>query len=328
MPTKIPVALLGFGDWGRNLARNFSSLGALSLICESNPARLAQASTLYPNAHLTPNLEEVFTSREVRAVVIATPASMHYEHAKQALLAGKDVFVEKPLALRLQEGKELVHLAKERGAILMVGHVLEYHPGISRMLELVQRGDLGRLWYIYSNRVNLGKVRQEENILWSFAPHDVSLICRLFGESPTQVSAVGGSYLQPSIADVTMTHLRFLEDRRAHIFVSWLHPYKEQRLVVIGEKKMLSFDGAGDGKLTLYDKGIEWRGGVPVPRQESEEYIHFSPKEPLWVECEHFLSSVESRTLPRTDGESALRVLQILEAAQISLEQHGAPVSL
>jgi UDP-2-acetamido-3-amino-2,3-dideoxy-glucuronate N-acetyltransferase len=321
------IALVGFGDWGRNIARNLASLDALHWVCDLDPSRLADASLHHKKIQTTDSLASLLADGDVTAVMLATPAPLHYAHARASLLADKDVFVEKPLALQPREGEELVRLANERGKILMVGHVLEYHPAIARIEELLRSDVLGPIWYAYSNRVNLGKVRQEESILWSFAPHDIAILCRLFGAAPTSVNAVGAQYLQPNIADVTMTHLTFSESQRAHIFVSWLHPYKEQRLVVIGEKKMLSFDGTGDGTLTLYDKGIDWKDGLPVSRNAHEEQISFEGGEPLRRECEHFLDCIKTRQTPITSGESALRVLRVLAAAQRSIET-GGPVTL
>jgi UDP-2-acetamido-3-amino-2,3-dideoxy-glucuronate N-acetyltransferase len=195
--------------------------------------------------------------------------------------------------------------------------------------ELVRQDELGRILYIYSNRLNLGKVRSEENILWSFAPHDISIITSLIGKSPISVSASGGTYLQTGIADVTVTNLVFTEDVRAHIFVSWLHPYKEQKLVVIGDKKMAVFDDTvREGKLKIYDKGIDWKAGVPVPRQTSETTLFFEESEPLRLECKHFIDCIQTREQPLTNGENGLKVLSVLEASQISLEQGGATVNL
>ena len=325
------TALVGFGDWGRNLARNLARLQALDLVCDNDAPRLQQAAAQYPAATCLASFSALLQDPHIGQVIIATPASLHYQQVKAALLAGKDVFVEKPLALTLREGEELVALSISQRAILLVGHVLEYHPAVRLMHTLLQRGAIGPLWYAYSNRVNLGKVRQAENILWSFAPHDISVLCRLFEEAPVSVNAQGSQYLQPNIADVTMTNLSFSTGRRAHIFVSWLHPYKEQRLVLIGERKMLVFDGsdrAGKGTLTLYDKGIEWRNGVPLPRDDHEERLSFDDTEPLYAECEHFLSCVATRQTPLTSGESALQVLRVLDAAQRSIEQNGSPIFL
>jgi UDP-2-acetamido-3-amino-2,3-dideoxy-glucuronate N-acetyltransferase len=249
--------------------------------------------------------------------------------AEAALLAGKDVFVEKPLALRYRDGEKLVQFAEKANRILMVGHLLEYHPAILKLKELIDKGELGKIQYVYSNRLNLGRVRREENILWSFAPHDIAVILRLIGELPLEVSATGGAYLQPNIADVTVTNLHFDNGVRAHIFVSWLHPYKEHRLVVIGSKKMAVFnDLAAAGKLLLYDQGIEWVNGEPVPRKNPETNVEFDAIEPLKAECLHFLHSIETRSRPRTDGSSALDVLSVLQACQRSLQTHGALIQL
>ena len=295
----------------------------------SAEASLQAQGRLYPDVRLTRSFDDVLADNSIRALVIATPAAMHYDQARAAIEHGKDVFIEKPLALRYHEGRELVELARARHAILMVGHVLQYHPAVALLRENIRRGELGRVCYIYSNRLNLGKVRQEENILWSFAPHDIAVLCDLIGDEPMMVSAAGGSYLQPGIVDVTTTSLLFDNGVRAHIFVSWLHPYKEQKLVVIGDRKMAIFDDtAREGKLKICDKGIEWRAGLPVPRQTAETTLFFEDVEPLRLECEQFLTSVRERVPPLTDGESALQVLKVLQASQMSLERGGMPVAL
>ncbi|MCC7162185.1 MAG: Gfo/Idh/MocA family oxidoreductase [Anaerolineae bacterium] len=323
------IAVIGSGYWGKNLVRNLAQIDALACICDANPVALKKQAALYPNVCLETEFERVLADPTIRGVVIATPAAMHYAQVKQAILSGKDVFVEKPLSLHLSEGAELVELASAMGSILMVGHILEYHPALVLLKDIISHGELGRIRYLYSNRLNLGQVRKEENILWSFAPHDISVICSLIGGDPAVVSAMGGSYLQPDIVDVTVTNLAFGDGARAHIFVSWLHPYKEQKLVVIGENKMAVFDDtARDGKLKIYDKGIEWRGGVPVPRQTAETTLFFDDTEPLLLECRHFVECLQTRSRPLTDGENGLRVLRVLEAAQISLESGGMPVPM
>jgi predicted dehydrogenase len=243
------------------------------------------------------------------------------------LEAGKDVLVEKPLALTYEQGAHLVRLAEDNARVLMVGHVLEYHPAIRRLLELVHAGELGKVQYIYSNRLSLGKIRREENILWSFAPHDVAVILRLMGSLPFQVIACGGSYLQPNIADVTVTHLLFDNGVRAHIHVSWLHPFKEQRLVVVGSKKMASFDDVAK-QLVLYDQRVELQAGQPVPIKGKGEAVAFDSSEPLRLECQAFLDAITTRQAPLTDGTSGLRVLNVLQAAQRSLVMNGEPVAL
>jgi len=269
-----------------------------------------------------------FISAEILYEIIRVlRAETHYDLVKQALLAGKDILCEKPLAMTYEQGTELVHLAEHLGRILMVGHVLEYHPGIARLLELVRGGQLGKVRYIYSNRVSLGKVRREENILWSFAPHDIAIILRLMGAMPFQVTACGGSYLQPNIADVTVTNLLFDNGVRAHIFVSWLHPFKEQRLVVVGSRKMASFDDVAK-RLVLYDQRVDLREGEPIPVKGNGEEVPFADDEPLRLECQAFLSAMETRVPPLTDGRSGLRVLKVLQAAQRSLVMNGEPVAL
>lgn len=323
---QLSVAVIGCGYWGKNLVRNFNQLGALALVCDETPAGRAKATELAPDVPVVAQVAQALDT-EIRAVVIATPAETHYDLAWQALIAGKDVFVEKPLALTYQQGADLVELAERQGRILMVGHVLEYHPAIGRLLELVQAGDLGRIRYIYSNRLSLGKIRREENILWSFAPHDIAVILRLMGNMPFEVTACGGTYIQPNIADVTVTNLLFDNGVRAHIFVSWMHPFKEQRLVVIGSRKMASFDDVAK-RLVLYDQRVEWQEGEPVPIKKDGQEIDYPDDEPLRRECQAFLDAVSSRVAPVTDGQSGLRVLRVLQAAQRSLVMNGEIVKL
>ena len=326
---KINIACIGAGYWGKNLVRNFASLGVLHTICDLDSERLRKYKELYPEVKLETNVRGVFRDRDVQGVVIATPAETHFKLAKQALEAGKDVFVEKPLALRVKEGEEIVALSREKKRILMVGHILEYHPGIQKLKELIKKGELGKINYVYSNRLNLGKFRKEENILWSFAPHDISVILLLLEEMPQEVSAHGGTYLQQEIADVTVTNLRFSSGVRAHIFVSWLHPYKEQKLVVVGDKKMAVFDDvAPKDKLLLFEHQIDWIDRVPVPHQEDAKVVSFPDTEPLKEECREFLESITTRQKPRSNGEEGLRVLKILEASQQSLKNNGRVVSL
>jgi predicted dehydrogenase len=323
------VGVVGCGAWGQNLVRNFDRLGALRVVHDTSEAAVRRQQQLYPGLRGAAGLQELLDDASLAALVIASPAERHFEQARAALLAGKDVFVEKPLALTYAQGLELVRLAAAGRRVLMVGHILEYHPAVRALHDLVARGELGRLCYLYSTRVNLGKVRREENILWSFAPHDVSVLLLLTGQLPTWVTAVGGSWLQPSIADVTVSTFAFPDDTRAHIFVSWLHPHKEQKLVVIGDRKMAVFDDlVQEGKLRIFDKGIEWVNGEPLPRQTSETTMFFPAQEPLAVECEHFLTCVATRKTPVTDGESGLRVLQVLAASQRSLERNGVPVTV
>lgn len=322
------LAVVGGGYWGKNLVRNFHALGALRLVCDADPARL-EVFRRDTGVETCLSLADVLSHPDVRAVAVATPAEAHAAMVREALLAGKDVFVEKPLALTQDAGRELVDLAARRGRILMVGHLLHYHGAVRRLQELVRAGELGRVRYIYSNRLNLGKIRREENILWSFAPHDVSVILALAQEAPESLACQGGSYLHAKIADVTVSSLSFASGLRAHIFVSWLHPYKEQKLIVVGEKKMAVFDDVEPvEKLRLYPHAIEWKEGLPVPVKAAAEAVDFDRAEPLREECRHFLECMETRAVPRTDGEEGLRVLAVLQALQESLDRGGSTVTL
>jgi len=324
------IGLVGCGAWGANIARNLHQLGHLAVVCDARPATLKAAQAACRGVRATSRFERLLEDGELDAVAIASPAELHYSMARAALLAGKDVFVEKPLALSVAQAEELVALAARRQRILMVGHLLEYHPAIRKLHDLVRAGELGEIHYVYSTRVNLGKVRREENILWSFAPHDVSVILLLMGALPEWAITSGQHYLQREIADVTMTCLGFPGRPRAHIFVSWLHPYKEQKLVVIGSRKMAVFDDVvKEGKLKIFDKGIEFgRDGEPVTRQTAETTLFFPEKEPLREELMHFAECVRTRRSPRTDGQNGLRVLRVLDACQRSLTSGGQPVYL
>lgn len=323
------VTVVGAGYWGVNLVRVFHQLGALRGICDFSPARLSQLTEQYPDIPMQSSYEAVLDDSSVDAVVIATPAERHYQMARQALLAGKDTFVEKPLTLRCEDAEDLVALAERHKRILMVGHLLEFHPAINRLQELISQGELGRLEYIYSNRLNLGKVRREENALWSFAPHDISVILLLLNQLPIQVAAFGGTYLQPNIADVTISTMLFERGVRAHLFVSWLHPYKEQKLVVVGERRMAVFDDVRKSeKLQIYDKKIDLVNGQFVVERPLGQPVAFPADEPLLLECRHFLECIEMRRQPKTDGHDAWRVLKVLEASQRSLSLNGDPVQL
>lgn len=322
------IAVIGSGYWGKNLIRNFHEIGALKLVCDKNESLLCNFREKY-RVDTCMALNEVLVRDDIHGVVIATPAETHFTIARESLLAGKHVYVEKPLALDEDEGAELIGIAKERSLILMVGHLLQYHPVFMGLKQMTLNGELGRINYIYSNRLNLGKIRREENILWSFAPHDISMILSLAGENPETVSATGGNYLHQKIADVTTTHLRFPSGLRAHIFVSWLHPFKEQKLVVVGDKKMAVFDDTQpwEDKLLLYPHEIKWQDSIPVPNRKRPERIQIDQSEPLRGECQHFLDCIVSRQAPITDGAEGLRVLKILNAAQQSMDQMGCEIS-
>ncbi|EFB42059.1 MULTISPECIES: Gfo/Idh/MocA family oxidoreductase [Parachlamydia] len=322
------LALIGGGRWGKNLARNFYQLGVLHTLCDSHPTTLETFRQNYPELHLTSSYDEVLNNSHIQSVVIAAPAIAHYALAKKALLAGKDVYVEKPLCLDSREGEELIHLAEEKGCILMVGHLLQYHPCIKALQELLGRGELGKLHYIVSNRLNLGSIRTEENALWSFAPHDISVILSLVGHNlPHQVRCTGADYLSKGVADTTMTTLRFANDVRAHIYVSWLHPFKEQKLVVIGSTGMAVFDDTKpwDEKLVLYRNHVTWTdGNIPLANKNEAEKVVVPQAEPLREECLHFIKCCQERIAPRTDGKEGLQVLKVLQAAQASLNEDGA----
>lgn len=321
------VAVIGCGFWGQNLVRNFHSLGSLRAICDVDAGRLRDLSAIY-GVHATNRVEDVLSDSNVSAVAIAAPAAQHFDLARRAMFAGKDVFVEKPLALRVEEGEELVKLARKQNRILMVGHLLHYHPAVVELRRLVHAGELGKIEYISSSRLNLGKLRTEEDILWSFAPHDISAILYLLDESPSQVAAQGASYLNHPISDVTLTILNFTSGVKAHVFVSWLHPFKEQKLVVVGDRKMAVFDDTQkDRKLVLFPHKIDWVNRVPVARRAEGEVVEIGPQEPLQVECAHFLDCVRERRTPNTDGENGLRVLKILHAAGQSIRDHGKPIA-
>ena len=275
-------------------------------------------------------MNDLLRDDQIQGVALATPAETHAELAIQAMQAGKDVFVEKPMALTLEDAEKMKKVARETDRILMVGHLLEYHPAVLKLREMIDSGELGKINYIYSNRLNFGKVRTEENALWSFAPHDVAVILRLMGHAPVEVSSCGGSYLTNGIADTTMSNLRFSDASRAHIFVSWLHPFKEQRLVVVGDKKMAIFnDVAPFGeKLQLYPQNVEFEGAMPLLKKEDAEFVEHADTEPLREECAHFLECIQSRKQSLTNAQSGIDVLNVLHACQQSIEQNGVPVAL
>ena len=322
------IAAVGAGYWGKNIVRNLSDLGALHAICDADQDLLASMGEQYPGVWTTTSYQDVLSSPDVQGVCIAAPAALHHELALSGLRAGKDVYVEKPLALTAQDGQGLVDMAEQTGRVLMIGHILEYHPAVCRLKEMVDAGELGKLRYIHSNRLNFGKIRQEENILWSFAPHDISVIALLLGELPVDVAAHGGNYLNHDVADVTVTCMRFASGARAHIYVSWLHPFKEQKLVVIGDEKMAVFDDQAEHKLMLYPHRIEWKSRQPTAVKGEGEPVQFEDVEPLRAELQHFIDCVEEHKQPRTDGPSGLRVLRVLQACQKSLDSGGAPVPL
>jgi len=321
------IAVVGLGYWGPNLARNFNALGGCELVwcCDPSDEVRARVSRSFPGVPFTGDLAEVLADPGVDAVALATPVPTHADLAVRVLEAGKHCFVEKPLALTVAEAETAVAAAEATGRVLMVGHLLEYHPGVQHLKQLVDSHELGdQIYYIYGNRLNLGKLRADENALWSLGAHDVSVVLHLADEEPSEVVAHGESYVRDGVEDVVFCFLRFPSGLSAHLHLSWLDPHKERRFTVVGSRRMATFDDmALEGKLTIFDKGFD---------QDSSsygEYITraggiFCPQipnvEPLRVECEHFVECVREGRRPRSDGASGLRVVRVLEELQRSLD--------
>jgi len=319
---KKTIAVIGCGYWGKNLVRNFYELGVLHSICDLSKENMGSLEKKFPGLNMTADFDSILASSDIKAVAISTPAVTHHELVKKALSADKDVFVEKPLAMDTKEAQELLNIAEKKGKIVMVGHILHYHPAVIKLKEVISKGKLGKIQYIYSNRLNIGKLRTEENILWSFAPHDISVILMLLGEEPIKVSAFGGDYLNKGVYDTTLTSLNFKNGVKSHIFVSWLHPYKEQKLIVVGSKSMAVFDDVSEEKLFVYPHKIDWKNGkIPIARKAERCILEVEKKEPLKEELRHFLNCIEKRENPKTDGIEGLRVLKVLEQAEKSLRE-------
>jgi predicted dehydrogenase len=323
---KIRIGVAGLGYWGPNLARNFGALPGCELryCCDPSEAARARIAPMFPQARISADLDELLADPELDAVVLATPVPSHAELAVRVLSAGKHCFVEKPLAQSVLDAERAVAAAAEAGRVLMVGHLLEYHPGVQKLKELAGAGELGEIYYIYGNRLNLGKLRADENALWSLGAHDVSVVLHLAGEEPSEIVAHGESYVRPGVEDVVFCFLRFPSGLSAHLHLSWLDPHKERRFTIVGSRRMATFDDmALEGKVTVYDKGFD------EDVHGYGEYITrsgdiFSPRipsvEPLRLECEHFVKSLVDGTPPRSDGASGLRVVRVLEQLQHSLE--------
>jgi UDP-2-acetamido-3-amino-2,3-dideoxy-glucuronate N-acetyltransferase len=309
------IAVVGCGYWGKNLVRNFAEIGALQAVVDADPAAARREADKY-NVR-APTLEAALADPEIAGVAIAAPAELHADIALQAFAAGKHVFVEKPIALTIADAEKMKSAAEQAGRALMVGHLLQYHPAFETLLGLVRKGELGSLRYAYSNRLSLGKFRTEENALWSFAPHDVSMLLALFGEEPVSVKGAGGAFVTAGVEDEYRLDMTFRNGRRAHVFASWLHPFKEHRLVVIGEKAMAVFEDslAGEQKLRLYRHVVETSGRSPEAKKAEAEPIPYPSSEPLRNECEHFLACCAGKARPRTDAAEAIAVLKVLKAA-------------
>jgi len=333
----ITTAVVGAGYWGRNYVRNLAGMSGsqLSWVCDVDEEARHRAQRMAPAARLTTDLAEVVADPEVKAVVIATNAVHHHAHAMAALCADKHVLVEKPMAVSVEQAEELVALAEDRGLVLMVGHLMLYHPAVEKLRAIVESGELGQIYYMYALRVNLGRIRSDENALWSFGPHDLSIIRYLLGAEPETVWARGECYLQRDVEDVVFVNLQFPDRTMAQIQLSWLDPRKERRLTVVGSRKMVVFDDShATEKLRIYDKGFD----RPPEYDSYGDYLsirngdihipHLHLEEPLTVECRHFLDAVQSGTPPRTSGRDGLEVVRILSAAEQSLRSGGAPVSV
>ena len=332
----VPLGLIGTGDWGRNLLRNLARAGELRAICDQRPEALAPLRALYPAARTLTDPEALIRDPDIEAVAIATTSSTHYALARAALEAGKHVFVEKPLAQSSREAAHLVELAGARGLVLMVGHLLLYHPAVEKLRELKRNGDLGEIRYLYTQRLNLGKIRQDENALWSFGPHDVSVILDLVEQLPVRVWAAGHAYLQSDLEDVVFVHLEFATGQIAHIHLSWLDPHKIRRLTVVGERKMAVFDDMeATEKVRIYDKGVRGVAGETLEYKDALT-LRFGDilipqlvmQEPLELECKDFVAAIRERRAPRASGKDGLRVVQVLEAAAHSLAGGGVPVRI
>lgn len=327
----VRIAVVGCGYWGKNLVRTFDRISDLRVCCDSSDEVRTLTAAAYPSTRVTADYQAVLRDEQIDAVVLATPSATHADMASAALKAGKHVFVEKPLALHVEDAEGLVELAERANRILMVGHLLEYHPAVDHIKGMVDRGELGEVYYMYSQRVNLGKVRSEENALWSLAPHDISVILHLMGEQPTAVTASGQAFLQRGVEDIVFLTLRFASGQTAHVHVSWLDPHKERRLTVVGSRKMVVFDDvAPNEKIRVYDKGVNRPRTEAAPYETYAELVQLREgdiviprlpaSEPLAVECEAFLRAVETGEPPRSDGADGLAVVRVLEAAQRCLD--------
>ncbi len=308
------ICVIGGGKWGQNHIRTLFQLGNLGGIVEANPKRLEELLAQFPVEGFTDL--ELAIERNFDGYTIAAPAPLHYEIAKKLLEKGKSVLVEKPMTLSAETSKELVEIAKEKSAQLMVGHVLLFHPAIIKIKELIESGKIGQLYYLYSTRLNLGTVRTEENVFWSFAPHDISVLDYFVGHPAEKIESKGTKFLQQNVYDYTMTQLTYPNNIHAHIFVSWLHPFKEQRLVVIGSKGMISFDdSSAEKEIKFYDKHIEFEQGIPIKIENPTEIIPYEKGQPLTEELKYFVENLDNK-IEIADGQSGYEVVKVLEKAQ------------
>jgi predicted dehydrogenase len=324
-PVRVGVA--GLGYWGPNLARNFGALpgSEVTWLCDASEAARERLAPAHPTARLTGELDDLLGDPELDAVVLATPVPTHAALAERVLDAGKHCFVEKPLAQSVADAERAVAAAERTGKVLMVGHLLEYHPGVEVLKGIVDRGELGDVHYVYSNRLNLGKLRADENALWSLGAHDISVLLHLLEEEPVEVAAHGESYMRSGVEDVVFCYLRFPSGRAAHLHLSWLDPHKERRFTVVGSKRMATFDDMDlERKVTVYDKGFDEDSGSYgeyITRSGDVWSPRIPNREPLRIECEHFVECVRDGRTPRSDGASGLRVVRVLEALQSRLDE-------
>ncbi|MCK5145759.1 Gfo/Idh/MocA family oxidoreductase [bacterium] len=313
------VCVVGAGRWGKNHIKTLIGLEALGGVVEANPRTCSELQSVYPDLRIFETLDEAL-KHGFDGYTVATPAETHFELAFKIITAGHHVMVEKPITLTAADAHTLKNLADEKGVNLMVGHVLLFHPAILKIKELLGSGKIGKLQYIYSNRLNLGTVRTEENILWSFAPHDIAIFQYLIEDRPMSVTSRGGAFVQPHIHDSTMTILEYPDNIVGHIFVSWLHPFKEQRLVIIGSKGMLSFeDSTKEKELLFYEKGIDWIQGAPVKRDGPSDVIPYHGDAPLTAELRYFVEHLDGRPIEIANSRNAVDVLEILEKASEEL---------
>ncbi|MBD3185111.1 hypothetical protein GF312_22710 [Candidatus Poribacteria bacterium] len=333
---KVNIGITGLGYWGPNLLRNFNQLNEcrVKTCCDLDAESLNKVKAMYPDIDITKDFSSLLQDSDIDAVVIATSAVTHHKLAKQAITAGKHVYVEKPLTLNVDDAEELVSLAKEKNVKLMVGHLMEYHPAVEMLKNLIQDGELGDLYYLYSQRVNLGKIRKDENALWSFAPHDLSIIMYLLETDPVNVCARGQAYLQPDIEDVVFVNVFFPNKVMAQVQLSWLDPHKIRRTTIVGNKKMAVFDDMEPTEMVrVYDKGVDNGNystfGESLSLRFGEVKIpYIKMVEPLRLECQHFIDCIKNDTTPRSDGKDGLRVVKLLQAAQKSLKNGGLPVDI
>lgn len=334
---KVSLGIAGLGGWGKNLVRNYylSPKAELAWLCDLDEQKVQAMQRRFPARNTTNNFDDLLNDEGLDAVVVATTGQSHFPLCEAALRAGKDVYVEKPFVLSVPHARQLIRLAEDRKRIIMVGHLLEYHPVVDKLKQLIDDGELGDIRYIYSQRLNLGTVRGDENAMWNFAPHDISLILYLLGDTPTDVSARGQCYLQTGIHDVVFLSMNFNGKSMGHVHVSWLDPHKTRKFTIVGSKRMAVFDDLEPNeKLKIYDKGAE----VNLDYDRFAEYVglrfgditvpYIRPSEPLQIECDHFLSCVLERRQPRSDGYDGLRVVQVLDAAERSLKRNGDPIEL